>query len=255
MTTYPIERESYVTKISDAFNLDHSDVLNFIDYYNSNYDLYDNKIYEKIETRIAHLNNFLSKDWFSKRIYYYLNKIDKYDLIIDIGFSIPYFLFYESTKNNKNDFLLIDNQDSAIDFFDFSMSIASNKDPHNITAKKMDIESNNATDFLKLFVSNKKYSSVLFVASEVVEHLYSPDSFWQLAKELSLLVDNFNIYATLPIGEKIPSHTIEFLNFESAKKHASKYIYIHEELRLSPPRNLAASPHLKGCFCAMGEVL
>ena len=60
------------------------------------------------------------------------------------------------------------------------------------------------------------------------------------------------MYATLPIGMKIPSHTLEFRDSAHAFAYLTAYLDIHEKWFLKPPEGVKPSQYLEACICVLG---
>ena len=110
---------------SRRFWITPGEILRFVDYYNNDYSAYDNHVYARVESRIAHWWNYEDHGWFTKRIDIYLDYLRKVSatatervLLVDIGYSVPYLFAHRSLSDRMNIFtILVDKEPSAKRFF------------------------------------------------------------------------------------------------------------------------------------------
>lgn len=235
----------------------------YMEFYNNYYSIYNNDIYKSIETRITHWVNFIKRDWFSKRIYIFLEYIynllkeNKKVLLIDVGFSVQYSRFIEDLRYNENLFsVLVDKEKSCIEFDGLLQKCYSGVENFDIIT--MDIENQNLInslfDQINNYIDYFSPQHVLVVASELIEHLNDDKSFWYFINNIDLTNNiDLSLYITLPIGNIIPSHTLSFDEITSAEKYLSDYIKIIDEFILKPPHDEVMSPYLTSCYCAFGK--
>jgi len=206
----------------ERFNVSKKDFEKHLNYYNNNFDKYDNTIYKDVKTRLVHLKNFSEKNWFNKRYNLLFKKYNLFDSIIEIGFGLPY-LPLKKESNLKN-LIYVDSYSSAIDV---SKEILK-KLKSDAVFIKGDAENKNTWSKIKKRINGKK----LIVGIEVVEHLKRPDLFWKNAKSIG----SSRIIISLPIGPKIPSHTIAFETVKEATKYLSNYMQIEEKEIIKPSK-------------------
>ena len=102
-------------------------------------------------------------------------------------------------------------------------------------------------------MANKKTENVLVAGCEVIEHLKEIENFWTLMRMLTCTVKSrLQIYLTLPIGKKIPSHSTYFLTEKEALRELERFIEVERTWLLKPPSEGLASPHHMACVCALG---
>ena len=116
-----------------------------------------------------------------------------------------------------------------------------------------DIEKTETLDSIVSIVEKIRPKSILVVASEVIEHLKSPDQTWALIEHLEGMAveGRGRSYVTIPIGSSIPSHHSEFLTADTARQYLQRHMRIENERLLLPPPELAR-PYRLGCICATG---
>ena len=259
-------REKQIEFFSKRFGITTNELTKFISYYNEDFSAYDNHVYEHVGSRIAHWWNFEDHDWFSKRIDIYLDyleillKSQKNITLIDIGFSVPYAYTRKSLICNNNlSLLLIDKEKSAKRFFNAISEFLSihRKYLDNVLINDIEITNSNLIIYeeLNLIKNHKPPNSVIISASEVIEHLDNQDKFWELLKNIkNVLKLEPIIYATLPVGKKIPSHSVEFLTASDAFTDLSNYLNIIEKWFLHPSQSESVSPFLQECVCVLGTL-
>ena len=100
---------------------------------------------------------------------------------------------------------------------------------------------------------------LVIVASEVIEHLDDQSNFWRVVEAINARFAStrrgvaVEVYCTLPVGEKIPSHTVEFLDAEAAFLYLSGHVVVQKKWFLRPPQGITPSPYLEECVCVLGK--
>jgi len=221
-------RELY-EKLLSKFSLSESSVDEHRNYYNSSFDSYDNDIYADNKTRFVHLLNFWEKDsWLNNRFNLVFGNYSKYDEIIDLGFGLPYLALRlnesgELEKLPKQ--IFVDSYQSAVDVSKEILNIL------NIEAEFIlgNIESEEVFAQLK---NRSKGEKKLIVSLETIEHLKSPEKFWE---NLKMFTGSDCIFS-LPIGPEIPSHHSFFESEQDVRDYLSQYIDIEKENMSSPSK-------------------
>jgi len=247
----------FIRKCAEQLGLGESTVESEIRRYNADFSAYDNKIYKLVETRIAHWINFLNNDWFSHRLSWPLRSAVEYDVIIDLGFSVPYSYSKPAlVRRAKPHWIFVDKESSAVKFYDLLLEMESLGDLRKRDAVlQADVELASDRSRIIEIVKSLEPESLLIVASEIIEHLEHPQNIWELIQELLGLSKQAHAYITLPIGKIIPSHTMEFLADKDAAKYVAEYMDIKWERTFKPSTNVQVSPYLRQCYCALGNAI
>ena len=237
--------------------MDPRKIAQFCKFYNSEMHSYGNEIYQHVETRIAHWINFQEGGWFHRRLDYYLESFQSWDLVIDLGFSVPYPYLRPKLSASETRFLFVDRELSSHHFYQVLVgenSLDSRKDLDLVLMA--DIESQEDHGRIIQAAQGYRPDSVMCVASEVIEHLVRSEIAWDLVRALAsqLQVEKFLLYVTLPIGKKIPSHELVFENLAAARSYLSSHMTIEWERVLTPSNEAEAIPGFEACFCAAGRV-
>lgn len=234
------------------------DIANFVDYYFADMHDYDNEIYKENASRVAHWIGFAKDDWFSRRINLFLHEAKHAAACVDLGFSIPYAYEHPSEFPNTQ-FLFVDKEESSRVVYDalvkhFSLQARAAMDSVVIA----DIEKNShhsrvVEGFNKIEMNRD--GKLLIVASEVIEHLKNQKACISLIRSL---IDNWKgkheIFITLPIGEKIPSHEYAFRNEDEAYDFTSSWLNPSSRAVLKPGNPIHGSP-LESCVCIKGQLI
>jgi len=267
VTKPAISRAEELSFFSRRFSLSPKEILEFVKHYNSDFSQYDNHIYEHIGSRIAHWWNFETHDWFAKRIDIYLDYLEKITsdprarvFLLDIGFSIPYvFSRHRLVQRNNLSCLLVDKERSAKRFFyavrDHLKVTRVGLDQVMVADIERPDDRKQLLEQIRELGAKQRPNQLLLAGSEVIEHLDDPEAFWMLADAIKLRRSGqINIYATLPIGKKIPSHTLEFLTAADAFEYLSARLNIRDKWFLKPPARKLTSPYLQECVCVLGTL-
>lgn len=260
-------RDQELSYFAQNFNLSAREILSFVEHYNSDFSAYDNGVYKDVSSRVAHWWNYANQGWFDRRINIVLDHLEtlvaegKRVLLIDIGFSVPYTYTRDALLNSKNLFqILVDKEDSARIFFDAITTLYSINRERLDEVVIADIENishaHKVVEYGQDYVAKHSIEEIVIVASEVVEHLANPGLFWQFTNKLSRVASTpVVLYATLPIGKKIPSHTLEFNSPDECKKYLIKHLNHPEFYLLKPEDGSNVSPYLTECLCVLGNPL
>lgn len=192
----------------------------FSNYYNNDYSAYGNEVYEDLKVRLVHLDNFLKENWWNNRFYFLWRDSDKYDEIVDIGFSVPYLpIHLADTSDIKNlpHLVYVDGNETSKKLATVILDLS------NVKAEFVvgDAQNQNTWNEVKGLVSGEKR---LFTAFETIEHFENPELFWNEIKKFK----GDHLMLSLPIGEKIPSHHSVFSNESEVTNYLEKYLDIIE---------------------------
>jgi len=217
-----MNRQDLFKHLLNKLGITQEDVDNHRDFYNNNFDKYENDVYLDPKTRLVHLLNFWEENlWFNERFTLLFKHFNKYEVIIDFGYGLPYLAILLAEQNKLASLpqqVFIDKYQSAEDVSKEILSYL-NLDAVFITKS---IESREAFEELK---KQNLPEKKLFVALETIEHLDNPEEFWNNLKSFS----GSDIIISLPVGPKIPSHTLFYKNVEEVREYLSQYLEIKEE--------------------------
>ncbi len=201
------------------------DFDSFFSYYNSEFDNYGNEVYSDIRSRLCHLKYFLEDSWWNNRFYFLFKYYDRYSHIIDLGFSVPYLPLYVKRGNisiKLPKLIYVDGNNTSERLAKIILSdLAVSAD--FVTGDLLSSSTWASID--ELLESGNK----LFTSFETIEHLDKPDKFWSFLHKYA----GSDIILSLPIGPKIPSHSISFHNIIDIKKFIEPYLKIKEEKTFS----------------------
>lgn len=250
------EPQFQLESIAAWFDLDPIKVSEFVDFYNSRMDQYGNEVYSQIESRIAHWLNFSEDRWFNDRLTDYLECVGKFDVVVDLGFSVPYAYAGAMTSDSAlSRFVFVDKEKSARSFYDALVREADLGDyAHHDEVIIADIEDAATHEAILMAAAKNEPLSLLVVASEILEHLRDPETAWELIHQLSQLpgLQTASTYVTLPIGSKIPSHVMEFWSRDAATDYLAQHLSISKTKVLEAPHTFAGLSFLTGCVCVTG---
>lgn len=220
--------------------------------YNQDFSAYGNEIYSTIGSRVAHWANFLNEGWFQRRLDLPLSRFSEYEMVADLGFSVPYGLELSSIRDGATNFLLVDNHASAATFF--AQLVALNKWEKAAARCEVltrDLSSEDGFEEFSKRLKARQAASVMLMASELIEHLVNPEQFLdrlkRLVKQLSAVT--CDLYLTLPVGVLIPSHTIEFKTAEEADVWVSRFFPHRRSFVISTTD--PTSPYLRSAYCCL----
>lgn len=222
MKAMKMDRSQLVTYLLEKLNLTQTEVDKHREFYNNHFTEYENDVYLDPKTRLVHLLNFFEENlWFNERFNLLFKHYDNYEALIDFGYGLPYLAITLAEKNDSNSLpkqIFVDKYQSAEDVSKEILSYL-NLEATFITKG---IESEEVfKDLRALNLPNKK----LFVALETIEHLDNPEEFWSNLKDFQ----GSDFIVSLPVGPKIPSHTLFFNTVEEVREYLSKYLNIKDE--------------------------
>lgn len=253
----PIGR-SFVEEYAKFMSTDREALISAIGRYNHNFAAYGNEVYAHLETRVAHWVNFLDQNWFQHRLDAPILHASDFDVVLDLGFSVPYAFTFRSIREQcVTRFVLVDREQSCQVFFDAVTRMNGwQKVAQRSQIVIADLEDSNARQQVTGMIVGLKPKTLLIVASEIMEHLFKAGPVWHwLVNEVGMAASQrTSVYITLPIGLCIPSHSVAFQSPEEAACWINSYLPIHSSYvltSLDKPRN----PFLQACYCAWSELL
>lgn len=222
MKAMEMDRKKLVDFLLKGLNLTQEEVDKHREFYNNHFNEYENDVYLDSKTRMVHLLNFWEENlWFNERFNLFFKHYDNYEAIIDFGYGLPYLAIALAEKNELNRLpkqIFVDKYQSAEDVSKEILSYLKLE----ATFITKGIESEEVfKDLGALDLPNKK----LFVALETIEHLNNPEQFWSNLKYFQ----GSDFIVSLPVGPKIPSHTLFFGSVEEVREYLSKYLDIKDE--------------------------
>jgi hypothetical protein len=206
---------------SAALGVSASDLEAFSVFYNSDYSVYGNEVYDDIKVRLVHLENFLQNNWWNNRFYFLWRDWKKYNEIIDIGFSVPYLPLF--VRQHEGNVAMLPNL-IYVDGNTTSMNVS------EVILKQLGVRAEYVvgsalhSSTWKEIQTKTRDGRKLFTAFETIEHFDNPQLFWN---EISAYRGGALILS-LPIGPKIPSHTLAFENEEEVLRYLEPYLQVRE---------------------------
>ena len=242
-----MDRQKLLAHLLNKLNITESELNKHREFYNNHFNEYENDVYLDPKTRLVHLLNFWEKGlWFNERFTLLFKHFDKYRVLIDFGYGLPY-LALSLVENNQLDKLprqiFIDKYQSAEDVTKEILSYLN----LNATFITESIESKEVFDELeKQALPEEK----LFVALETIEHLDKLEEFWNNLKRFS----GSDIIISLPVGPKIPSHTLYFKTEEEVRNYLSEYLDIKDEYIAQPQKSEGRDLDQYKVFSCLGTI-
>ncbi len=251
-------RDSLLREFAQALRVPQEELVEGIDFYNHDFSAYGNEVYSRIETRVAHWMNYQEGGWFQHRLDDALDTAAAFDVVVDLGFSVPYAYTYPDLRDHPGPrFVLVDREPSAVDFYKLIVGLrgwqhAAKRD----TVISADVESDVGRAEILNTIARYRPSSVLVIASEVVEHLTDDRQCWNLMRAIHNLpsVKKTRVYVTLPVGRQIPSHTHEFRTEAAALQYLAARMRVDRHRVLTPREAEKRTPFLEACVCAIGQM-
>lgn len=248
------EAEKLLTSYSRFLNIPELALKEEVARYNRDFSAYDNDIYSTAGVRFAHWQNFLKHDWFAERLYMALGLMESADFVLDLGFSVP----YAYSRSLLTDypiprFVFVDRYWSTAAFYalisrELGVFSALSRD----SVIFADLDNRQDLEVVEQAAFHYNPRNILIVLSEVVEHLKMPGQLFYWLSQISTRVET-EVYVTLPIGRKIPSHTLEFRSFEDARQFLDRFVTSIDDKYLRPVAS-PESPYLEGCLCRHGRL-
>lgn len=228
-------------------------LISAVEVYNRDYSAYGNEVYSQLGTRVAHWANYLDQGWFQRRLDYPFLVASDYDVIVDLGFSVPYaFTLPHLRDAERCSFIFVDREKSTLEFYKALLELENfGSVPNRAKVLINDLEQEQELQIINDHIQELRPKSVLIIASEILEHLHNPEPVMQWMSKLLIqkTSSRCTLYMTLPIGSQIPSHKIEFLKAEDASEWLARYIPHHDAFVIHPP-DAPLTPHLQSVYCA-----
>jgi hypothetical protein len=225
--------------------------------YNRDFSAYGNEVYALQESRVAHWANFLDQGWFQRRLDLPLLRAHEFDVVLDLGFSVPYAFSLSSLRNSKSTYFLFADREQSCEVF---FNALTQLEGWSMAAKRsrlalVDLESEQGRTQISSIVRNRRPRSLLIVASEVLEHLKQTQPIWDwLLNDLaSCATERTAVYVTLPIGLRIPSHMMEVRTTEDAVSWVGRHLPQQQSFVISDPRK-PKTRYLTAAYCAWAEI-
>lgn len=247
---------SLLGELSTILRLPRKQLSRGVDFYLRDFSAYGNEIYEALPTRAAHWISFHEQGWFQRRLDRAFLAMQHADVVVDLGFSVPYPYTNAAIRNSQTRFVFVDRHQSALDFYD--RIVRTNRWDKRLTLDKTllaDIEKEECCNDVLAAVRAMAPRRLLIIASEVLEHLHHDDHAWKLIRKLERLesVERCEAFVTLPVGKRIPSHMLQFRSSNAAEGYLSSHMAQYESYVLQSGEREARSPYLKACLCAFGR--
>lgn len=209
-----------IEQLLKDFTINQSDFDSFFNFYNDDYKKYGNEIYTDFKVRLVHLKYFLENSWWNNRFHFLWKHYKNYKQIIDLGFSVPYLPVYLHMQGLINELPRI----VYVDGNETSKKLAANileKLGASVDFVVGNLLSESTWDEINAKLDNE---SKLFCSFETIEHLNNPEEFWGLIGKYK----GSDMVLSLPIGPKIPSHNIFFINEDTVKNYVEQYLKIKD---------------------------
>lgn len=202
------------------FSINQLDFDSFFNFYNNEFKEYGNEVYADFKVRLVHLKYFLENNWWNNRFLFLWKYYKNYAQIIDLGFSIPYLPIHLHKLKSINRLPKI----VYVDGNETSKKLADNilkKTGGSANFIIGDLLDESVWDKINSELSDE---SKLFCSFETIEHLNKPEEFWRLIGKYK----GSDMVLSLPIGPKIPTHNIFFMNDDATKHYVGQYLKIKE---------------------------
>ena len=251
-------RQRTIADFAEATGVDPQVLALGVDLYLKDFSAYGNEIYDDIATRLAHWISFQEQGWFQRRLDRAFLAMQNADAIVDLGFSVPYAYTNRLVREDLSKrFILVDRTRSALDFYDAITRM--NRWQRRCSLDRTilaDIEAPLGKQRILAAVDSLKPTSLLIIASEVVEHLTDDSQLWEIVLALESVpsVRRCECFITLPIGRRIPSHTIEFRTSDAALGYLRRQMVTCQSFLLQPALKAETNKFLSACLCATGRV-
>ena len=245
-----------VDRLISALGLDQQTLADFRRHYNSKFSEYGNEVYSRIESRVTHWLNFLDQGWFTRRLDRYLGLAGEFDVIVDLGFSAPYAYAVQRLVSSRSRYVYADKEASAYWFYSELVRQRGLMRRRKLdTVIHLDIEDGIDQERLLRIVRELRPKSILIAAIEVIEHLQRDKRAWQLISKLESTrgVTTSQVYVTIPVGNHIPSHTLEFRTPGQAMKYLESHIHVQWSNELEACEDFVGRPFLEACVDLFGD--
>lgn len=252
------EGKAFIERFAKFTGEDAAALHRAVEFYNRDFSAYGNEVYASIGSRVAHWANFLDRGWFQHRLDLPLLLAPDFDVVLDLGFSVPYaFATPHLREQERTRYLFADREASCQTFFDSLVAMEGWQTAASRSRVLVaDIGEEHGRAALTKAVQALQPRTLLVVASEVLEHLPNTKPVWHwLTTELVMgALEHTEIYLTLPIGRQIPSHTLEIRTAEDAARWVNRYLPNHSGFVISAPGK-PSTPYLEAAYCAWSRIL
>lgn len=247
-----LHQRHFRTVFAQGAGLDEVQVEHDVREYNTDFSVYGPEVYQRLTTRIAHWDAYLAGNWFQRRLDVALEAAANADVVLDLGFSVPYaYTVSAFRKAVRPRFVFVDNAESAFEFYRLLVGQAGWEQlAQRDLLVKADLEDSDAVASILRVVQSTRAKSIVVIASEVVEHLTNDGPLWQLLSAIGSdpEVERAAAYVTLPIGRRIPSHMKEFRKIADAQRFLRSELLIRREGVLEAPPESFNREFLSACF-------
>ncbi len=194
------EYKQEIQHILSKLNLSEEEVIQAYVNYDMDVFAYENEIYESLPMRmVLYLHYLLKGSWHQDRQNAILEMIEnvKPKSIVDMGFGAPTKYFKEYVLNNKTNLVLVDMCESAFTFAEILLDYWDSSWKNFISFKKLDM---NTHEFVGDFDC--------YIFQDSIEHVKSSTDY--LTKTVNLSPRDAKFILSLPVGPKVPVHTISW---------------------------------------------
>jgi tRNA(Arg) A34 adenosine deaminase TadA len=194
---YP-EHKKEIKILMSKLNISKEDIIRAYVGYDTGVFVYDNDIYNSLPLRAAlYLHYILKGSWHQERQGVILDfvKRSKPASIVDMGFGAPTKYIKEYVLRHKKQLVLVDLYKSAFTFAKPLLDIWNSSWKGFISFRKLDMNKHE-------FVGNFD----CYIFQDSIEHVKNSKKY--LTKIVNLSGAKSNFILSIPIGPKIPSHTI-----------------------------------------------
>lgn len=227
---YP-EHKQELQHVFSELNLSEEDIIQVYVNYDIDIFAYENEIYESLPMRaVLYLHYLLKGSWHQDRQNAILEMIEnvKPKSIVDMGFGAPTKYIKEYGLKNKTKLVLVDMYESAFKFAQVLLDYWDSSWKDFISFKQLDM---NTHEFVGAFDC--------YIFQDSIEHVQNSTQY--LTKTVQMSPDDANFVLSLPLGPKVPVHTIswntdkeaiEWLDKCGLKVNNSKKVYINPKVDL-----------------------
>lgn len=215
-----ISHDAFLKNLLDRFSISEAQFNAFSSFYTDDYENYGNQVYDDLKVCLVHLREFLNDSWWNNRFHFLWKYFNRYEQIIDIGYSVPYLPIRLALQNRLAELPALLYVESNPHAEKLARAVL---EQLGISAEFLlgNLEEENVWQHIEQHsIEGKK----LFSAFEVIEHLNEPEKFWVHLKTFH----GSTMILSLPIGPKIPSHHLVFNNAEEVETYLSQYLNVTE---------------------------
>lgn len=251
------EGKAFIERFAKFTRGDEEALFRAVEFYNRDFSAYGNEVYAGVESRVAHWANFLDRGWFQHRLDLPLLLAPSFDVVLDLGFSVPYAFAKPHLREHQHTrYVFADREGSCRTFFDLLVAMEGWQTAASRSRVLVaDIEQDQGRSAITEAVRALQPKSLLVVASEVLEHLTHTKPIWHwLMTGLGVRpIEHTEIYLTLPVGRRIPSHMLEIRATEDAASWVNRYLPNHSGFVISAPGK-PSTPYLEAAYCAWARL-